>query len=75
MAKLVKQKSLRRDNQGQNNKTLENIRQKYKKSCQKFNKRIQYALTSDCWEWANVHRAESLPWSSLIPHKRSFMCQ
>ena len=48
MAKLVKQESLRHDNQRQNNKTLENIRQKYKKSCQKFNKRIQYALTSDC---------------------------
>ena len=47
MAKLVKQKSLRRDNQRQNNKTLENFRQKYKKSCKKFNKRIQYALTSD----------------------------
>ena len=47
MAKLVKQKSLRCDNHRQNNKTLEKVRQKYKKSCQKFNKRIQYALTSD----------------------------
>lgn len=32
MAKLVKQESLRHDNQRQNNKTLENVRQKYKKS-------------------------------------------
>ena len=33
MAKLVKQESLCRNNQRQNNKALENVRQKYKKSC------------------------------------------
>ena len=33
MAELVKQESLCRNNQRQNNKALENVRQKYKKSC------------------------------------------